>query len=79
MQLSIVISKAGAGEARMTSDSDLGNIVQILNLLGVQGWNLYNKGTMARLEVNRSDIYVAVGPSNPQDLTEFLKEAGSFT
>ena len=78
MQLSIVISRAGVGEARMASDSDLGDIVQVLNLLGVQGWNLYNKGAAARLEVNRSDLYVAVGPPNNSALKEFLKEARSF-
>ena len=78
MQLSIVISRAGAGEARMASDSNLVDIVQVLHLLGVQGWDLYNKGAAARLEVNRSDLYVAIGPPNHRDLKDFLKEAKSF-
>ena len=62
----------------MASDSDLGDIMQVLNLLGVHGWNLYTKGAATRLEVNRSDLYVAVGPPNTRDLKRFLKEARSF-
>lgn len=77
MQLCVVISKIGAGEARITTDSPLDDIVRFLNLLGVTGWDLYDKGT-ARLEVNGPDLYVAIGPTSPHDLRIFLKQARSF-
>jgi len=77
MQLSIVISKEGAGEARITSHSCLVDLVHFLNLMGVNNWNMYDKGP-ARLESNGPDLYVAIGPLIPQDLKIFLKQAKSF-
>jgi len=77
MLLCIVISKARTGEARITTYSPLDDILIFLSLLGVNGWELYDKGS-ARLEANGSNLYVAIGPSNPQDLRMFLKKAKSF-
>jgi hypothetical protein len=65
MRLCIVISKAGGGEARITSDSDLNDILRFLRLLGVNGWDLSNKGT-PKLETNGPHVYVAIGPPSPE-------------
>ncbi|TSK07829.1 MAG: hypothetical protein FPO08_00500 [Geobacter sp.] len=73
MQLAIVLSKNGAGEARITSTSGVDEIVHFLSVFGVSGWNLYDKGT-ARLESNGPDLYIAIGPVNSQDVKDFLKQ-----
>lgn len=77
MQLSIVLSKAGEGEARIISNSSLDDIVRFFDLLGISGWDLYHKGT-TRLEANGPYLYLAVGPSDPGDFREFLEKARSF-
>lgn len=76
MQLSIVISKVGAGEARLISSSSLEEILLFLRLLGVSGWGLYDKGA-SRLEVNESEVYVGIGPNCPADFPRFMEIAKS--
>ena len=75
MVLSIVISKAeGSKKARITSNSGIDDLLDFLNLLGADGWELYDKGA-ARLESNGCDLYVAIGPRNYRDRKKFLKQA----
>jgi hypothetical protein len=77
--LFVVISKAdGPKVARITSTSTLDAVLFFLNLLGADGWKLYAKGA-AMLELNRSDLYLAVGPRYHRDLAEFLEKAKEIT
>jgi len=79
MVLSIVISKAdGPKEARITSNSELDDILDFMNLLGAEGWEVYDKSD-TRLESNGRDLYVAIGPRNSRDRGKFLKQARLYT
>jgi len=79
MVLSLVMSKAdgadGPKEARITSNSGIDDLLLFLNLLGVEDWELQDKGSAARLESNGSELYVAIGPCHPRDRNKFLEQA----
>jgi hypothetical protein len=72
--LSIVVSKADAKECRISTDSELADVLVFLKLLGVTGWTLRDKGYSA-LELNRADLFVAIGPLSSADKRVFLSQA----
>lgn len=74
MTLSIVVSKAGAKESRISTDTGLKDVLDFFKLLGVADWNLLDKGAVA-LEFNGSVLFIAVGPLNRVDKKAFLAQA----
>jgi hypothetical protein len=74
--LSIVVSKADAKECQISTDSALADVLVFLKLLGVAEWTLRDKGYSV-LEINRPDLFVAIGPSSSADKRAFLVQAAA--
>ena len=74
MILSIVVSRSGAKDSRINTDSGLEEVLTLLMHLGVADWNLHDKGVVT-IESNGLDLFVAVGPLMSVDNMAFLAQA----
>ena len=76
MKLVIVAAKNFKQEEiiRIETSSSLSQVLTFLSILGMCGWDLYDKGN-CRLERNYGDIYLSVGPADLKDVMEFLWQA----